>query len=146
MEVAFFWVFQQKFRLFDKFHNEIVCFFDNRVHFYSFSVFERKKRWRSFKNPSVQCDFQSEILQNHKTLITLDWGLYLTSKGHFWRFHFLSFSKKIGTFWSISLRNRMFFLECIFTLSRFLKEKKTTKIFQESISPVWFPMWNFAKT
>ena len=34
---------------------------DNRVHFYYFSVFERKKRLRSFKNPSVQCDFQSEI-------------------------------------------------------------------------------------
>ena len=29
----------------------------------------------SFKNPSVQCDFQSEIIQKHKTLITLDWGL-----------------------------------------------------------------------
>ena len=34
---------------------------DNRVHFYYLSVFERKKRLRSFMNPSVQCDIQSEI-------------------------------------------------------------------------------------
>ena len=44
----------------------------NRVQFYYFSVFERKKRLRSFKNPSVQCDFQSENKQKHKTLITID--------------------------------------------------------------------------
>ena len=34
---------------------------DNRVHFYYLSVFERKKRLRSFMNPSIQCDIQSEI-------------------------------------------------------------------------------------
>ena len=68
--------------------------YNNRVHFYSFSVFERKKRLRSFKNPSVQCDFQSEILKKHKTLITLDWGFYLTSKGHFRRLHFFEFFNK----------------------------------------------------
>ena len=45
---------------------------DNRVQFYYFSVFESKKRLRSLKNPSVQCDFRSEILQKHKTLITID--------------------------------------------------------------------------
>ena len=37
---------------------------------------------------------------------------------------FLSFSTKIGTFWSISQRNRRFFwLEGIFTLSRLSKKK-----------------------
>ena len=37
-----FWVFQQNLGLFDQFHKEIVGFFDNRVHFYSFYVFEKK--------------------------------------------------------------------------------------------------------
>ena len=62
LEVAFSWVLQQKLTFFDQFSREFVGFFDNSVHFYSFLVFlKEKKRLRSFKNPSVQCHFQSEI-------------------------------------------------------------------------------------
>ena len=138
MEVAFFWFFQQKLTLFDQFSREIVGFFDNRVYFYSSSVFERKKRLRSFKNPSVQCDFQSEILQKHKTLITLDWGLYLTSKGHFCRLHFFEFFNKNWDFLiNFTMKSYVFLIiESNFTLSRLLKEKNDeglSKIHQSSV-------------
>ena len=89
------------FKITKQFSSFVFC---NRVHFYSFSVFEKKKRLRSFKNPSVHCDFQSEILQKHKTLIILDWGLYLTSKGHFWRLHFFEFFNKNWDFLIIFTR------------------------------------------
>ena len=55
------------------------------------NFFKRNRVSRTFKNPSVQCDFHSGFLWKHKTLITLGWGLYLTSKGHFWRLHFFQF-------------------------------------------------------
>ena len=67
---------------------------------FTLSRFKKKKLLRSFKNPSVQCDFQSEIKQSIKhSLKGPIWHL----KFIFGSWIFLSYSTKIDTFWSIIL-------------------------------------------
>ena len=51
-------------------------------------------------NPSVQFMFHQKISQKLEMLLGLDWGPYLTYKGHFWKLHFWTFWTKTPNFWS----------------------------------------------
>ena len=70
-----------------------------------------------------------KIRKNIKTPTTLDWGLYLTSKGHFWRVHFLIFLSKKCDFLIIFNRKSLVILLNISLLYR------TSEPFAESKNP-----------
>ena len=132
--------FQQKLGLFDKFHKEIVGIFDNRVHFYSFSVFERKKN-----NQDLSRIHQSSVISNLKLYKNIKHSQLLI-EGSNWLLKvifggciFLSFSTKISTFWSISQRNRKFIQICVF--DHILGTKVVFCVYLDQSSARY--LWNF---
>ena len=85
MEVAFFWGFQQKLRLFDQFHKEIVNNFTEY-----FTLLSCLKILCRIQKSSQVCVLSKHI-SKLKMLIAFDWGLYLICECYFWRLHFPTF-------------------------------------------------------